>query len=746
MAILRSNGILIVDAIPVHIPVDEQAIIAWDNVLDKFYYFDGAAWQTLVISTVSDVAYDQATWDGVTDVAPSKNAVRDIIETLIAGITPDGDYGDITVSGGGTVWTVDTNAITYAQLQSISATDRLLGRDTAGAGDVEELTVTGGLEFTGTGGIQRSALAGGDVTAPAGSNLLTISNNVVTNAKLADMATDTIKGRDTAGSGDPEDLTLDATLEFTGTGSIRRAAITGDVTIAAGSNAAVIPNDSIGYDQIQNVSATDKLLGRVSAGAGDIEEVTFTDQAQQLVDDTSFADMRTTLGLAIGTDVQAFDATLLALAGLNATAGLVVQTAADTFTKRTLTGTANEITVTNGDGAAGNPTLSFPSTVDMGGLTSLEIPNSAAPTVNADGEIAVDVTVADFSHGLIKYYAGEELVVVSLPVAQIGSPTDGHVIKYNATADEFQLAAEAAVATPTLQQVLDSGSILTSDETITLNTNTLTVSGTPGVGDNTVLIAGVGAGHGLDVQVTSGRALTLSSTGANPVAKATKVTASTNTVLPILELHANTSGTAANGLGASLDTYLESDTGTTPSASVIETVVTDATAATFTSKLSIRLQNSAALEEKLSIAGNGQLTIPEYGGGTFTGTQTKNLQVDANGVVIETDPVYAPAKIYRAILSQTGVNAPTATIITNTLGEVPTWFYIGVGSYEVGLAGTGFTANKTFVTPILNINANPFSIKASWAATNKVEIQTFDAAGVAAEIEGDIQILIEVYP
>ena len=44
----------------------------------------------------------------------------------------------------------------------------------------------------------------GDVT---GSGALTIANNAVTNAKAADMATATIKGRTTAGTGDPEDLT-----------------------------------------------------------------------------------------------------------------------------------------------------------------------------------------------------------------------------------------------------------------------------------------------------------------------------------------------------------------------------------------------------------------------------------------------------------------------------------------------------------------------------------------------------------
>lgn len=54
--------------------------------------------------------------------------------------------------------------------------------------------------------LTRAAITG-DVTIPQASNVATIPNDTVTNAKLANVATSTIKGRVTAGTGDPEDLT-----------------------------------------------------------------------------------------------------------------------------------------------------------------------------------------------------------------------------------------------------------------------------------------------------------------------------------------------------------------------------------------------------------------------------------------------------------------------------------------------------------------------------------------------------------
>ena len=78
----------------------------------------------------------------VTNGALTDNGGGSTTITIGAGTLADGDYGDITVGGTGTTMTIDAEAVTYAKMQHVSATDKILGRSTAGAGDVEEIACT----------------------------------------------------------------------------------------------------------------------------------------------------------------------------------------------------------------------------------------------------------------------------------------------------------------------------------------------------------------------------------------------------------------------------------------------------------------------------------------------------------------------------------------------------------------------------------------------------------------------------
>jgi hypothetical protein len=198
-------------------------------------------------------------------------------------ITLSGD-----VSGSGTTaitTTIGANKVTLAMLAQI-ATARFLGRTSASTGDVESLTGTQATAlldaFTGDSG---SGGVKGLVPAPAAGDSgkylkgdgtwgAVSGSGTVTSVALSLPAIFTVSGSPVTTTG-----TLTGTLATQTANTLFAGPTTGSAAAPTfrAMVAADVPDALITYAKIQNVSATSRALGRKTAGAGSVEELTLSE-------------------------------------------------------------------------------------------------------------------------------------------------------------------------------------------------------------------------------------------------------------------------------------------------------------------------------------------------------------------------------------------------------------------------------------------------------------------------------------
>jgi hypothetical protein len=131
----------------------------------------------------------------------------------------------------------------------------------------------------------------------------------------------------------------------------------------------------------------------------------------------------------------------------------------------------------------------------------------------------------------------------------------------------------------------------------------------------------------------------------------------------------------------------------------------------------IRTVTAASFNGSASLTGTP--TAPTAAAGTNTNQIATTAFVLSNAGVAT-----LPYKVYTALLSQSGSNAPVATVLQNTLGGTVVWSRIGFGGYNGTLSGA-FTTNKTTVSISNGWQNGIYYIRAGVASINVIAVSTF---------------------
>ena len=688
--------------------------------------------------------------------------------TAIAALT--GTSGFLKTDGAG-IWTVDTNTYLTGN-QSITLSGEASGSGTTGISvtlsnsAVIGKVLTGFTSTTGTilatdsilqaiqklDGNLAAATAGGVSSVTGTTNRITSTggSNPIIDISASYVGQSSITTLGTISTGVWQGTTVDELYGGTGistytTGDILYSSATNTLTkLPISTNgkvltiAAGIPSWETPSSGVTDHTALSNLVWTSSSHTGTASRI------------AGFNGSGVASYYQIGVDLQGYDATLNALASYN-TNGILTQTGVDTFVGRSLEGTTNRITLTNGDGVLGNPTVDISNNyVGQSSITTL----GTVTTGIWNGTAIGDSYISSASTWNSKQAAYTNLTSIGALANSAGVLTnDGSgVFSYTSitgyTTEEAQDAVGAMVdstlvyndATPLLTRAALTGAITASQGSNTTSLGSFTLSQL----NTAISDADVATGGGTATGTNTGdNAVNILYSGL--VSNATHTGDATgSTALTVVGIN----GILLSGLATGI---LKNTTGTgVPSIALAGDFPTlnqntTGSAATLTTGRTISITGDLAYTSP-SFDGSGNVTaagtlatvntnVGSFGSSTEVGTFT----VNGKGLVTAAGNV----TITPAASSITGGAALTKvddTNVTLTLGGSHATALLGATSITVGWTGT-LDDNRITSASVWNLKQAGIQFQdegSNLGTSNTVTGINFTGNGISASRTGNI--------
>jgi hypothetical protein len=377
-------------------------------------------------------------------------------------------------------------------------------------------------------------------------------------------------------------------------------------------------------------------------------------------------------------------------------AGLSVSGAYPTFT------ISNDMTITAGSGITVGgtyPNYVISSSAGGGTVTSIDVDGGTGISVSPAGPITTSGTFT------VTNTAPDQVVVLNSGTGISVSGTYPNFTITNSLPSATYTVDNGLTATPTSDNFQLGGTLINDTTVNTAGFNTVwtganalnvfkavnTSTGTGIKAESTSGNAVFGAAtSGVGVQGNSGSGVGVQGFSTSSYGGQFSIQpSSTNSADVILNLARFTSGTAANGIGGSIDFYVQSNPGVVGgAASRLITTYSDSLDASRTSDFKIQLRNNNVLAEKLKLYGSGQLNLNQYTTSTsfasVSGASVGVLNVDNAG------NVFVGTAGSTGTVTSVGLSMPSAFTVSNSpVTSSGTLTVVGSGTSLQLIDGTG---------------------------------------------------------